>query len=350
MKKFVFGFLLLITAQAYSQLDAQGNIIFQDSRFKSILLFSNIDKNSDKQISPSECLNVTSLDLNNTGATKITSANELSYFVNLTSLDISSNSLTSLDVKKLTKLNTLNFRLNAIEKIDLSKNTALTTLICDGNNYLDSLNLKNLTSLQRLDIGTNYVMKEIDLTSNVNLKTLWAQNTDIINLDLTKNVNLTSVFFVTSELESISFPASTKLVSIDLSYNKLKTLDLTPLPNLTTVKIPVNLSLTEVCVLPSQNTTNWQKSSSTSWKTTCTLNTLDEINVEANKVGYYNSLDRTYLLNSTSSEWAVYQLNGIMVLKGTNQNRIPLNSLNNGLYVMVLRFGSEVITNKILVY
>lgn len=93
---------------------------------------------------------LTTVNLSNNEISKI----DVSKFTDLQTLILNDNDLSSLDVTKLTKLQVLNVANNDIPNLDLSKNTSLTELNISNNSF-SSLNIKQLTKLTKLSIDGN---------------------------------------------------------------------------------------------------------------------------------------------------------------------------------------------------
>ena len=96
----------------------------------------------DGMLSPEERDAVTSIVLNNM---EIESVWGIEYFENLTSLEVKNNKLTSIDISKNQKLETLYCLGNQISTLDLSKNAALKEVWC-AYNKITSLDVSKNTS------------------------------------------------------------------------------------------------------------------------------------------------------------------------------------------------------------
>ena len=114
----------------------------------------------------------------------------------LKSLDCSNNSLTSLELSKLTGLTVLRCGNNDIEALDVSALTKLATLDCSGDSYG-----WNKGSLRSLVFGDT-------------------------------NTNLTNVRCSNNQLTSLNVSGLSKLTSLDCSNNQLTSLDVSGLTNL----------------------------------------------------------------------------------------------------------------------
>ena len=124
MKTIVKVLLIALIVPVISQCKKDPESInIKDDNFLNALIGRGVDKNNDGIISPTEAEGVTFL---NVCSCNISDLKGIEAFVNLDTLDCSTNQLTSLDV---------------------SNNTALTSLWCSGN-PLTSLDVSNNTSLE----------------------------------------------------------------------------------------------------------------------------------------------------------------------------------------------------------
>jgi len=96
-----------------------------------------------------------------TAETKIKDVDGLQYFINATGLVLTSNEVESIDVTKLTKLETLNLNNNFIGSLDLTKNTELKTL-----SYTASSKATDSQKLKAMDLSKNSKLTSVDLTSH----------------------------------------------------------------------------------------------------------------------------------------------------------------------------------------
>ncbi|WP_246860201.1 leucine-rich repeat domain-containing protein [Flavobacterium sp. KBS0721] len=114
--------------------------LIPDPNFEKKLIDLGIDTDGlNGKITITDASSLTSLDLSNSNIKDLTG---IEYFTSLTTLDVSNNQLTTLDVSKNIELETLNASSNQLTTLDLSKNTKLT-IVYTLNNPLVSLNLRN---------------------------------------------------------------------------------------------------------------------------------------------------------------------------------------------------------------
>lgn len=142
MKQITLFTCLLFSSYVFSQ-----NINIPDAVFLNKLIAAGVDTNNDGQISYSEALAVTHLDVSsNSTMPKITDMEGIQYFTNLVQLSCSNNSITTLNVNALTNLIQLNCSYNSITTLNITALTNLEVLHCHSN-QINSLNITGLNQL-----------------------------------------------------------------------------------------------------------------------------------------------------------------------------------------------------------
>lgn len=166
--------LLLLTGLSVS-LNAQ-NVNIPDVAFKTILLAnSSINTNADGEIDVSEALAYNGPIIATTAG--ISDLTGIQAFLNITALDVSQNSLGSIDLYYNTDLTSLNVSLNGLSCLDISRNTALVSVDC-SDNLLTSLNLKNgnnviLTNMNAINAGFGLNWIQVDNVAAANAAPGW---------------------------------------------------------------------------------------------------------------------------------------------------------------------------------
>ena len=189
----------------------------------------------------------------------ITSIKGIEHFTALETLFVGS-PITTLDVSKNTALTSLNCRGTKLTSLDTSHNTKLETLECDGIPTLTSLNVSGNTELKHLycsknalaalDLTNNLELEKLscgenefttlDLSRNTNLKYLGFVNSKLSSMDLTYNTNLEELYFFGNNFSAIDVSKNTKLKILHLYENQLITLDTSKNNNLTELKVHNN--------------------------------------------------------------------------------------------------------------
>jgi len=127
----------------------------------------------------------------------------LEDFALLKNLSISpSLNLTTLDVSNNTALTSLNCWGNQLTNLDVSQNTALTDLNC-GNNPLTSLDVSQNTDLTDLDCAHNY-LTNLDVSQNTALTFLSCNYNQLTSLDVRNGNNTNFIDFVTVNNPNLS--------------------------------------------------------------------------------------------------------------------------------------------------
>ncbi len=187
----------------------------------------------------------------------ISSLQGVEYFTELTYLDCGFNSLTELDVRSNTKLQTLGFAANSVSSIDLSQNTALKTLSCgveiqedDGwhtyGNNLTKLDVTRNTALEYLACGCNQ-LSALDVSKNTALTYLGCWLNNLSSLNLSKNKNLITLACGANPIPALNLSQNTKLQRLYCQNGALTSLDTSNLRELVLINCIYN-SLTSLNV------------------------------------------------------------------------------------------------------
>ena len=141
-----------------------------------------------------------------------------------------------------------------LKTLDLSNNTALTSLNCNSNE-LTSLDLSKNTSLTELECRYNQ-LTSLDLSNNTALTSLNCANNQLTSLDLSKNTSLTELYCNDNQLTSLDLSDCSALTSLDCYYNDITSLDISMCRNLKSVECATynilhEIDLKSVCPLQS---------------------------------------------------------------------------------------------------
>ena len=161
---------------------------------------------------------VTSLSVSYDGLTSL----DVSLLTKLTSLDCSSNELTSLDVSLLTKLTSLDCSSNELTSLDVSSLTKLTDLDVSGNG-LTTLNVSSLTNLKTLRCSSNKLTSLGTLPSG--LTSLTCSYNDLTSLDVSSLTDLTSLSCYSNKLTNLNVSSLTNLRTLSCYDNQMSALD-----------------------------------------------------------------------------------------------------------------------------
>jgi hypothetical protein len=124
-----------------------------------------------------------------------------------------------LDVSKNTALESFACTGNQLTTLDVSKNTALTILACDGNR-LTTLDVSKNTALERLYCQGNR-LTTLDVSKNTALTTLVCRNNQLTTLDVSKNMALTTLVCNGNQLTTLDVSKNTALITLVCTDNRL---------------------------------------------------------------------------------------------------------------------------------
>lgn len=158
---------------------------------------------SDGYLSADELQNIKSINIRGTSDSQIADLKGIEYFTELTSLSVTYNSLTSLD---------------------LSKNTKITYLNCSYNR-LENIFISNLSELYNLNCEFNY-LKELDLSGNGELTVLYCRHNVLESLDLSNNTKLVFIETFDNKLTEIDVSMLSQLEFLHIDHNRLTVLDM----------------------------------------------------------------------------------------------------------------------------
>lgn len=138
-----------------------------------------------------------------------------STFKKLEYLDINKVGIETLDVSVLEHLKSIKANDNNLREIKFNLTNKIEWLDLKGNNFTNGLDFTKLTSLKHLDLSDQKEkLKNIDITPLVNLTELKLERHNLKKLDLSKNTELLSLSLDNSKEDDMG------LTEIDLSNNK----------------------------------------------------------------------------------------------------------------------------------
>ncbi|MHB0755877.1 BspA family leucine-rich repeat surface protein [Polaribacter sp. M15] len=237
-------------------------IAIPDANFEQALIDLGVDTNGlNGNILQSEAEVVESLNVSNKNIADLTG---IEAFTALITLNVSNNSLTSLDVSNNPILDALNAERNNIETIAFSENSKMYSLDLEVNNLtsLDVSDLSDLyvlycglnTSLSTLDVSNNLKLEWLDCNSTSSLATLILGDNTVLrhldidghlltSLDVSANTNLQTLECAFGNLSSLTL--NSKLKTLSATQNKLSSLNSVNAVDLETIDVDRN-SLTAV--------------------------------------------------------------------------------------------------------
>ncbi len=205
---------------------------------------ATVDLNGDGevQVAEAEAVDLLCIDYQN-----ITSLEGLEAFVNLETLSVFNNDLTTIDtshnllLKTLdcgsngltstnfnTTLEVLNISYNELTVLDISGNSSLISLSCK-NNQLSSIDISNNAILTSLNIGYNE-LTDIDLSQHPNFKGLTIEYNNLSSIDVSQNPMLSYLDIKNNELNQIDISQNPLLEFLFVNNNNLSTIDVSQNP------------------------------------------------------------------------------------------------------------------------
>lgn len=149
----------------------------------------------------------------------------------LESINLNDNELVDIDVTDLVNIVDISLSDNNISTIDLSQNLDLLFLEISRNNF-SSISTLNNVLLQRLFVGGNNlsVIATGHLPDLQNLRI--QENIGITSVDLTANVNLIELLADDCSITAFDFTTNTLLQTVKVNNNTITTIDVSMLPEL----------------------------------------------------------------------------------------------------------------------
>jgi len=203
--------------------DLNDGLSIPDVNFKKALLNYDppIDTNGDGYIMEDEALKVTSLNLKEKNIADLTG---IEYSKNLTELSCSMNPLKNLDISQNTALTSLTYMGNEItghqlSSLDVSKNLALKSLHCPYNR-LTELDISNNTALTSLWFNNN-MLTTLDVSKNTELFYLSCNSNSLTSLDISQLKKLRIIVAYNNKLSYVNLKSGTNesLITVNLENN-----------------------------------------------------------------------------------------------------------------------------------
>ncbi|MGH1386812.1 hypothetical protein [Kordia sp.] len=184
----------------FNETDCLAYTAIPDANFEAALeALGHDDISSDGQVLTALIEVVTNLNVSNEGITDLTGIED---FIALTSLNVSDNTIGSLDITNSPNLVTLTASACGLSSLDISQNTLLENLSADSN-QLTSLNTTNNTALKTVVLYGNLIATA-DFSTNTTLETLDLFQNQLTSLDLSNNTALKTLFCDNNELISLN--------------------------------------------------------------------------------------------------------------------------------------------------
>ncbi|MBF4487056.1 T9SS type A sorting domain-containing protein [Flavobacterium sp. CSZ] len=231
MKKIYF---LALALCFFTGLNAQV-ITFNDIRFQDLLLSSSesggpakdingnyirVDTNNNNLIEESEVLPIAYLKMDSRYLTNLT---QISKFINLVELDVTSNGLTALNLTGLNNLKIVKCARNQIKTLNVTGLTKIEVLDCSYN-AIPTLDFKDFTALKNLDCSNSSVVA-LDLTNCTAIKNLIINNNSISVLNVSGFKNLEVLNLGSNSVKTLDTSNLTALNTLTFYGNPLTSLN-----------------------------------------------------------------------------------------------------------------------------
>ena len=208
-------------------LNADGDVPLDENHFPDEIfrnyLKENFDGSKDGILSKEEIEAVTVIEVENKG---ITDLKGVENFINLQQLKCAGNSLTGLDVTKLTELHVLDCGNNRIAELNLSNNAKLWSVYAD-NNLIERFSVTKASGMQYLDISQNS-LQTLNLNDYPSLYYLDCSDNTITSLTLTNCIKLENLLCNNNQIKKLDLKTNRLLKNIECTGNeKLTAIDIT---------------------------------------------------------------------------------------------------------------------------
>lgn len=171
-----------------------------------------------------ENLGITSVDVSNNPDLEILDV----YYLNLSSLDVTNNP--KLKILDMSYCCHVMWNLKPVEELDLSNNPDLEELRCVSSNYpdfgLNSLDVTNNPKLRVLSTYGNPKIAKLDLSKNTELTSLNCSHNSLSELDLTNCPKLDTLSCEYNNIVKLDLTKSVALTYVNCANNQIDGLDL----------------------------------------------------------------------------------------------------------------------------
>ncbi len=343
MKKILYVCILL-----FSNLLLAQYTLIPDEYFEQYLVITGIDTDGEinGQVLTSDIVDVTHLSL--VHEHYITDLTGIEDFESLEILSIWKMDITEIDLSQNINLRDLDISDVSLESLDLSANVNLLVFSLGLNNEagmytspINSIDISNNVLLSHLRIST--LITEIDLTTNVLLRTLILRRNLFTELDLTNNLEINLLDL--RSMEELTVVNIKNGANLDLGH-----LEIHDNPNLQCLQVDDPAAVI-AGVDPPYDVWNIENNPLLTITDDCSLGLNDNL---ATQISIYpNPVQNVLYLENNSSytinALKIYDVLGRLVLQDSNSTeQLDVSSLANGMLFVQLETDEGVITKKIL--
>lgn len=219
----------------------QDYLSIPDTSFESILIHTGVDSDGiiNQKMLKSDAEGITDLDLSSLQHGTISDLTGIEGFTSLKKLIAIQHDIQQIDLSDNLNLDTLYLAGNILSSIDLSNNSKLVLLDLQANELNSITGLLELRELKDLDLSWNY-FKFFSISSE-SLEVLHMSNNDLYSLDISAVPNLKNLLLTSNKLQNLDVFLNRKLETLLVSDNELQTINLTENQNLTHLYMSSNL-------------------------------------------------------------------------------------------------------------
>ena len=179
--------------------------------------------------------NITSIDLSANKALKaIVFIEKLNINIFSGSIDGGSTHVSSIVTKNNPNLEAVAVTSDSLTSLDLKSNKKLTTLFVGNSRGLKKVDISSNKNLKDLVIN-NCGVKSIKVKKNKKLQTISISSAPVSKIDVSKNKNLKNLSLIKTKIKKVNLKKNKKLTTINVSGSKIKKLDLSKNKKLTSV-------------------------------------------------------------------------------------------------------------------
>ena len=219
MKKVILLISVLLLQINVVKAEEIPNQTFDDYNFYKCIIDNYNTKNTKQEaythnLTDEELKTITNLTCNGKDKSeeeKIVSLKGLEKLTNLSSIDLTYNNITKIDVKELTELTEISLYHNKLTEIDVTNNSKLKTLSL-YNNEIKNIDLSKNEELTYLSLSNNKI-SNIDITNNIKLNYLSLAGNNLSNVDLTQNSELNTLYLFDNHFMSLNLLGVNKITN-----------------------------------------------------------------------------------------------------------------------------------------
>ncbi len=259
-----------------------------------------------------------------------------------------------MNVNGAIALEFLNCQYNQLTSLDVSQNTALTTLYCDHNPLTTSLTVNGAISLN-LIVCDNTQLTSLDVSGATALRSLYCDSNQLESLNVTGASALKWLYCQYNQLTSLDVSQNTILERLYCNSNQLTSLNMKNGNNVNmgfNAKTNPNLFCIDVDDVV-YATTNWSTyiDPQSYFSENCSVLGIDD-EVLAGFAMYPNpTFDIVRVSINDEASYSIVNLNGQVLKNGkliAGDNTLRTSQLSNGLYFLNIRTNRGFIFKKLV--